>query len=83
LGNRAALSREFDVGEHSVFDHEINNDFVAAQGVETLDAYGGWRRQFATITRRTVVVEDHFAVEVFEVRHVLSKELDGGGERLE
>ena len=52
-----------------VVDLDVEDDLVAAQGVEALDLVGGRNGELAPVTRRAVVVEDDLSVEVFESGH--------------
>ena len=65
------MARHLDVVEHAVFDIEVDDDLVAAERVETLDPVRGRGGQLTAVTRGAVVIEDDFAVEVFEVGQVI------------
>jgi hypothetical protein len=59
------LSRQFDVGDDAVSDREVDDNFVAAERVETLNPNGGWG-QLPTVSRGPVVIENYFSVEIIE-----------------
>src|SRR3546814_19698579 len=51
---------------------DVDDDLIAAERVDALDAVRRRRRQLATVPRRAVVVEDDLSVKVFESGHVLA-----------
>jgi hypothetical protein len=73
LADRAALAVDAQVGDPAVLDVEEDDDLVAAQRVEALDAVRGWHRQLTAVPRVAVVVEDDLPVEVFEPWHLVSR----------
>src|SRR5439155_27280303 len=67
LADRAALAGDADVADGAVVaDLEVDDDLVAAEGVEALDPSGGRHRQLTSVPGAAVVVEDDLSVEVFE-----------------
>ena len=62
------MAAEAHILHDAIGDVEENFDLIAAQRVGALGAGGGWW-QLAFVAGRAVVIENHFAVEVFEVAH--------------
>src|SRR3546814_21055518 len=55
-----------DVLHDIALEVDVDDDLIAAERVEALDAVRRRRRQLATVPRRAVVVEDALSVKVFE-----------------
>ncbi len=61
------MASHLDVTEHAVANIKVERDLVAAEWIKSFDLVGGWRDEFTAVARRAIVVEDDFAVEVFEI----------------
>ena len=66
---RARASSSVFADGAAVADLEVDDDLVAAEGVEALDSAGGRHRQLTSVPGAAVVVEDDLSVEVFESGH--------------
>ncbi len=76
------MTGHFYIAQFTVAHVEVDYDFVSAQRIKTFDAVSRRRRQFAAIARRTVVVENDVPVEILEIRHESTEQLEGRFETL-
>jgi hypothetical protein len=63
------VSTQLDIDENTVANVEVQCDLVATKWIKTLNFESGGTFEHTSITWCTVVIENNFSVEVFEIRH--------------